>query len=350
MLWPRWVRRVGTPTAPTLRDILADVSTAGLDADDRANAILLVTDGEARDDAQDVLTCEPPCGDGAVNGDETDLNCGGSCPRCCGDLKVCNANDDCQSALCQGGLCRPVHCGGDNLVKDGNETDVNCGGDCETCADGKQCVNPGDCRSNKCSSGVCQAATCDDTFKNGTETDQDCGGNCTTKCALLAGCAVDGDCVSGVCQEGQCRVSHCGGGNSVKDGDESDVNCGGSCTPCPVDKLCNAPSDCASGDCNTVCVVDGCADGDLNGDETGIDCGGSCPNDCGGGQGCLLDGDCISGVCRNCENECDSTCGLFDLQHQACGVDGQLDRLYVEDPRIKTFVVGFAFGQTVSPI
>src|SRR3569832_642419 len=45
--------------------------------------------------------------------------------------------------------------------------------------------------------------------------------------------------------------------DGIKNGDETGVDCGGSCVPCPT-----------------------CNEGIKNGDETGIDCGGSCPNTC----------------------------------------------------------------------
>ncbi|MEW7292444.1 glycosyl hydrolase [Aquimarina sp. 2304DJ70-9] len=44
--------------------------------------------------------------------------------------------------------------------------------------------------------------------------------------------------------------------DGVQNGDETGIDCGGSCEPCPVDPTCN--------------------DGIQNGDETGVDCGGSC--------------------------------------------------------------------------
>lgn len=41
----------------------------------------------------------PSCHDGTKNGDETDTDCGGSCPRCAQD-KACTKNGDCQSNVC----------------------------------------------------------------------------------------------------------------------------------------------------------------------------------------------------------------------------------------------------------
>ena len=44
-----------------------------------------------------------------------------------------------------------------NGARDGTETDVDCGGACVACSAGYGCVTSNDCRSEICSSGVCQA-------------------------------------------------------------------------------------------------------------------------------------------------------------------------------------------------
>ena len=67
-----------------------------------------------------------------------------------------------------------------NGVKDGSETDVDCGGPCPACADGKACGKAGDCKSAVCQS-TCQGASCSDGVKNGDETGVDCGGSCPAK-------------------------------------------------------------------------------------------------------------------------------------------------------------------------
>jgi len=48
---------------------------------------------------------KPTCFDGIKNGSETDLDCGGSCPRCA-NFKICVSRNDCASALCTGGACQ----------------------------------------------------------------------------------------------------------------------------------------------------------------------------------------------------------------------------------------------------
>src|SRR5262249_51347579 len=73
-------------------------------------------------------------------------------------------------------------------VKNGDETDVDCGGSCVPCPLGKVRVKATDCGDGSCQSGVCTAAgacdtilscgqvNCHDTTRNGLETDVDCGG------------------------------------------------------------------------------------------------------------------------------------------------------------------------------
>ncbi len=46
---------------------------------------------------------------------------------------------------------------------------------------------------------------CADHIKNGTETDVDCGGSCPDKCTATYGCASGSDCTSGVCNAGACQ-------------------------------------------------------------------------------------------------------------------------------------------------
>ncbi len=76
------------------------------------------------------------------------------------------------------------------------------------------------------------SATCDDGIQNGDETGVDCGGSCEP-CQAVPSCT-----------------------DGIQNGDETGVDCGGSCEPCQT--------------------VPSCTDGVQNGDETGVDCGGSC--------------------------------------------------------------------------
>ena len=147
------------------------------------------------------------CADGIMNGTETDVDCGGSCKARCADTKGCKVATDCQSSVCDTGAATPV----------------------------------------------CMAPTCTDTVKNGAETDVDCGGTCTTKCANSKGCQAHTDCTSTYCSPAMfCdnEPGHCT--TKSKDGDESDVDCGGSCkAKCALGKACNNPDDCTSKSCTS---------------------------------------------------------------------------------------------------
>ena len=74
-------------------------------------------------------------------------------------------------------------------VKNGNETDVDCGGGtCPKCASGKKCVAASDCSSGMCSGGVCQSTTPSGwttikagTFKMGSPTGEKCRGSDETQ-------------------------------------------------------------------------------------------------------------------------------------------------------------------------
>jgi hypothetical protein len=46
-----------------------------------------------------------------------------------------------------------------DTVKNGSETDVDCGGTCPRCSDGKACLGPRDCTSAFCANTTCQICT-----------------------------------------------------------------------------------------------------------------------------------------------------------------------------------------------
>src|SRR5688572_17453243 len=100
------------------------VATGCGDNDDPPPVDADVTDGGAGDASSDcdAASCaEPTCVDGVENGDETDLDCGGSCApgRRCGDGLGCGGGGDCQSGVCTGQVCAAAACG--DGVRQGNE-------------------------------------------------------------------------------------------------------------------------------------------------------------------------------------------------------------------------------------
>lgn len=55
--------------------------------------------------------CVPHCGDGSQNGDEGDVDCGGSCSTKCQAGQHCWINWDCASGLCINSVCQPTGSG-----------------------------------------------------------------------------------------------------------------------------------------------------------------------------------------------------------------------------------------------
>ncbi len=109
--------------------------------------------------------------------------------------------------------------------------------------DGAQCSG-----GAYCSGGQCIQPTCTDYLKNGDETDVDCGGGTCPKCSDGKVCAVSADCQSGVCSGNICRTPMCN--DFVKNGTETDVDCGGgTCPQCTSGKNCAVGADCQSGVC-----------------------------------------------------------------------------------------------------
>ena len=98
---------------------------------------------------------EPPddlCFDRVLDGDETDLHCGGSCLACPGE-SACTAGEDCQSGTCDVGRCAAPSCSDGRL--DGFESDIDCSGGCARCVAGKVCGSNDDCASDMCEEGLC---------------------------------------------------------------------------------------------------------------------------------------------------------------------------------------------------
>ncbi|MCA9586846.1 MAG: SUMF1/EgtB/PvdO family nonheme iron enzyme [Myxococcales bacterium] len=88
--------------------------------------------------------------------------------------------------------------------------------------------------------------------------------------------------------------------NTIKDPDESDVDCGHDCAPCIDGKACAANDDCAGGQCiNSVCTSPLCVDAQLSPGESDVDCGGPICKKCTIGRKCVGGGDCESGKCVN---------------------------------------------------
>jgi hypothetical protein len=115
-----------------------------------------------------------------------------------------------------------------------------------------------------CAQGRClttqPAPTCFDRVRNGAETDVDCGGACGS-CGAGFACSDAGDCQTGSC-DGTCAAPTCSDG--VRDGFETDVDCGSECGDCAVGQACYSNIDCASGQCGPPCTGTLCGDYSLD--------------------------------------------------------------------------------------
>ena len=239
------------------------------------------------------------CDDAKKNGDETDLDCGGSCSPCEKGAH-CVDDSDCANGSCQKSACLSVHC--TNGKSDSGESDEDCGGDeCLPCATGRACDSDSDCSTASCRRGECAETSCFDEALNGNESDVDCGGSDCDACELGLGCGEDSDCITRVCTSGECALDACDDGKAGAD--ESDVDCGGSCEPCAAGARCIAASDCESHHCaGDRCQPSECGDEVHNGTETDTDCGGEDCQPCPAGAICKATTDCASGVCE--DDEC----------------------------------------------
>ena len=108
------------------------------------------------------------------------------------------------------------------------------------------CEDDRDCATLNCDDlrGFCHPPTCDDGRLNGDETGLDCGGACAP-CPDDEDCRSGGDCRSLVCELGFCSPASCADG--VRNQDEVDLDCGGPCVGCELHETCSDTPDCRDG-------------------------------------------------------------------------------------------------------
>lgn len=149
--------------------------------------------------------CADPCFDDGLLQEDGD-------PAACAALASDSATDSNGNATESAGAC-------ENEVLDGDETDVDCGGSCPVgCDMGESCIQDDDCESKDCDpdTNMCGSGTsgnsggsgntgntgggsCDDGTQNQDETDVDCGGMCGATCEGGEDCIDGDDCVSELC-------------------------------------------------------------------------------------------------------------------------------------------------------
>jgi len=177
-----------------------------------------------------------------------------------------------------------------------------------------------DCDDCTASQGDCcypsNDAICDSDCPSGM--DPDCASNACQNmgnCEIGQPCTDHSQCSSLFCSNNKCEQATCN--DDIKNGKESDKDCGGSCDKCDDDKQCNADSDCKSDYCAYgTCNSDACFDGKLSGSETDVDCGGACPTKCSEGSYCEYNEDCVS------DTECYlEKCTVCSAENGYCGTE-----------------------------
>ena len=223
----------------------------------------------------------PTCSDGIQNGQETGVDCGGpTCPACevtptCTD-GIRNGQEtgvDCGGPSCPACVVLPTCTDG---IQNGQETGVDCGGPACPACENPICPTPTNLSiSNNTGTQVTlnwnpvpQANTYNlqfrpqggRTWKNRTVTSTS-----TVVTGLKSGTMyewrIQSDCNNGSTSEWSPVVVFTAGSTTstctdgIQNGNETGVDCGGSCPACPVEPT--------------------CSDGIQNGQETGVDCGGT---------------------------------------------------------------------------
>jgi hypothetical protein len=183
---------------------------------------------------------------------------------------ACAVDHDCYSGDCKGNVCQPETC--DDGILNGNETDVDCGGGtCGKCGVSKQCFDAaGDCAPRTPDGAPTMCFYC---MPSAADPKGDCNiGRCEAVCGLgksrlcyqgegcwdASDCTPDaahpgGACENQVCVSGPAAPAGpvaCNDHDGKKNCDETDVDCGGpNGRACDTGKACLAGLDCVSQVC-----------------------------------------------------------------------------------------------------
>jgi hypothetical protein len=97
-----------------------------------------------------------------------------------------------------------------NMMQDGNETDIDCGGgDCNPCGLGRRCGNlDANCKNGNCQNDICTPLMfeCGNRQLDPLETDIDCGGPNCPGCGPNQKCQLDSDCFFNLCVNERCAL------------------------------------------------------------------------------------------------------------------------------------------------
>lgn len=277
------------------------------------------------------------CTNGVQDGEETDVDCGGStCPGCADGL-ACNDFSDCQSQYCSGSVC--AACSGDGDCAPLADSYCDAGSCVAKKMDGAACGGPNECLGGNCVDGVC----CDTA----------CVGVCQACSAALNGGAdgvcgpvmgntdPDDDCTSGEVCDGMGSCATFCGLEPQPPGGSCPAACTGGCSAGTCTINCNASSACmgsvincpAGWACSVSCGgSDGCHSATINCPDS-YACAATCSAqaacrdltmNCSANGTCSVTCSADNQVCRdadvNCgDNSCTATCSGGFLPTVACG-------------------------------
>ena len=246
----------------------------------------------------------------ACGADDTGhCNANGACVGCVTDAD-CSPDKDCEDWACVNEVCTVTNRPAGTPLPNDKQTP----GDCKNAVcDGNGGVmgepNDGDVPSDEgkeCTNQVCTGGT--PMFPNTNAGDGCSNGGVCDGAGECVECLVSGDCDGGF----TCAMNKCFScDDGMKNGAETDVDCGVGCKKCTEGESCNVPDDCDYDVCNPDKKCGGCNDGIKNGAETDVDCGGDTCKDCNDGKVCEDNADCASNACFDgvcCDAVCDGNC------------------------------------------
>lgn len=111
------------------------------------------------------------------------------------DCSPPRSSDPCLVAECVNGGCSPA-------VAEGAPCSAGGGHVCDSTGRCVECRNDSECTFGTCTDGTCE---CNDGIRNGGETDIDCGGSDCASCGAMNQCTLNSDCLGGICISMQCE-------------------------------------------------------------------------------------------------------------------------------------------------
>jgi hypothetical protein len=236
-----------------------------------------------------------------------------TCRECAADIECHGPDptDNCQARQCVNHACGPYPASGTAAA-----AQFQTAGDCQKVicdGNGGHMIVPDTTDplsdGNVCTADVCSGAG---TTTNHTPTNQgvQCGATASIVCNATGqcGCQTNADCT---------LPQTCGGGNPG-----TPLICGCTKKTCvQAGATCGTPSDgCGAGTIN-------CNDGVKNGGESDVDCGGTgqCPVKCANGKTCTQNTDCTSNSCADgfcCDVPCSGLCQACSTAKKGSGVNG----------------------------